>query len=276
MPSGLDAGWDSLTVTTRTSGPWKVSVLRRCALVLCLLFAPVAMGQTLLVSAASSLTEAFGDIAAAFEAHHGTRVRLNLAGSSTLAAQIVQGAPVDVFASADVTQMAITEAEGATDGPAVVFARNRMVVIATPDGPVHTLEDLAAPGVLLVLAAPDVPAGAYGRRVLDALDEELGEGFAQRALANLASEEPNVRQAAAKVALGEADAALVYATDAAVLTGVRTIPLPDAAQIVAEYPVAVLRGASDPDLARAFVAFLLGPDAQGVLAERGFEPPPSP
>jgi molybdate transport system substrate-binding protein len=197
-------------------------------------------------------------------------VALNLAGSSTLATQIVQGAPVDVFASADVAQMEVVEEAGLLATPPRVFARNRLVVIAAPDGPVERLEDLADPGVLLVLAGPEVPVGAYARQALAAMDGRYGEGFEEAVLANLASEETNVRQVAAKVRLGEADAAIVYATDAVVVPEARLIEIPPDVNVTADYPVAVLADAPAPDLAHAFVELVLSEQGQAILRARGF------
>ena len=228
--------------------------------------------QTLVVAAASSLTEAFEAIAGAFEAETGTAVELSFAGSATLAAQIVQGAPFDLFASADERRMGVVQDAGLVDGEPLLFARNELVVIAIEDGPVETLEDLAVDGTLVVLAGPEVPAGAYARTALARLDATLGDGFEARVLANVVSEEPNVRQAASKVVLGEADAAFVYATDAAILDGVRTIAIPADANVQAAYPAAVLTDARHPELARAFLAFLASDDARAILAARGFAP----
>ena len=234
--------------------------------------ASLGAAQTLVVAAASSLTEAFEEIAVAFEAQAGTPVELSFAGASTLAAQIVQGAPFDLFASADEAQMGVVQDAGLVDGAPVLFARNVLAVIAAEDGPVRTLEDLASDGTLLVLAGPEVPVGAYARTVLARLDATLGDGFEARVRANVVSEEPNVRQVASTVVLGEADAAIVYATDAAILGGVRTIAIPLGANVQAAYPAAVLTDARDPDLAHAFLAFLASDAARAILAARGFGP----
>lgn len=247
--------------------------LARALLVAVLLAgAPLGVAQTLVVAAASSLTEAFEEVATAFEARTGARVQLTFAGSSTLAAQIVQGAPVDLFASANEAQMVVVRDAGLVDREPLLFARNELVVIAAEDGPVAALADLARDGVLLVLAGTEVPVGAYARDALARLGAVLGDDFEARALANVVSEEPNVRQVAAKVALGEADAAIVYATDAAVLSGVRTIAIPASANVQAAYPAAVLASARDPDLARAFLSFLASDDGRAILAARGFAP----
>jgi len=233
-----------------------------------------AAAQTLLVSAASSLTEAMEAVATAFEAEHdGVRVDLNLAGSSTLAAQILQGAPADVFASANAAQMDVVADAGLLASDPVPFARNALVAIAPADAPLADLGALAEPGTLVVLAAPEVPAGAYARTALAALGDLRGDDFEAAVLANVVSEEPNVRQVAAKVALGEADAAIVYATDAAAVDGLAAIPIPAAANVDARYPVAPIAGSDHPELAAAFAAFLRSEPAQALLAERGFRAP---
>ncbi len=250
--------------------------MRRAITVLSLCFslslaAQKVAAQRVTVFAASSLTEAFEDIGAAFEVQHaGAEVVLNFAGSATLSTQIAQGAPADVFASADHAQMAALVAEDLVLGEPTDFARNKLVVITPNDSALAALVDLAAPGVKVVLAAPEVPVGAYAREALDKLGAVYGADFRRRVEANLVSEEPNVRQAAAKVELGEADAAVVYATDAAVLSNVRVIAIPDAYNVTASYPVAALRDASQSDLAQAFVAFVLSAAGRTVLAAHGF------
>ena len=228
--------------------------------------------RELTVFAASSLTESFEEVAAAFEAEHDAEVILNFAGSSTLSTQVVQGAPADVFASADETQMEVVAEAGLLADEAQTFTQNRLVVITPENSPVETLSDLSQPGILLVLAGPNVPAGRYALSVLERLNEVYGADFAERVLANLVSEETNVRQVAAKVQLGEADAALVYATDAAVLRGVRVLEIPAAHNVTARYPIAVLADSRQLDLAQTFVNFVQGARGQAILAERGFTP----
>ncbi len=248
----------------------------RCArrsriLLLALALTGAVHAQSIVVSAASSLAESFQQLAELFEARNpGVRVELNVGGSSTLAAQIVQGAPVDLFASANEAQMAVVVAAGRVDGEPSVFATNRLVVIAPPGSPVREVRDLAADGVTLVLAGPEVPVGAYARTALSGMDALFGEGFARAALANLVSEEPNVRLVAAKIALGEADAAIVYATDATAVGSVTAIPLPAEVDVRARYPIAAIADGSHLEVARAFVAWVRSPEAQALLAGYGF------
>ena len=241
-------------------------------IVLALLLGTVATAQELTVFAASSLTEAFEEIATAFEAQHGVRVLLSFGGSSTLATQIGQGAPADVFASADEDQMRVVVDEGLT-ASALQFAGNRLVVITTEDSNVTSLEGLADPGVQLVLAAPDVPVGNYAREALSKMNRVYGADFSERVLANLVSEEPNARQVALKVELGEADAAIVYATDVAVTERVRTLAIPDDLNVSATYLIAALLGGAQPERARAFVDFVLSDEGQAILTKRGFQAP---
>jgi len=228
------------------------------------------------VSAASSLTEAFTEIARAFEAQHpGTRVTLNFGSSAALATQINEASPVDVFASADRAQMDAVEA-GRKAAPAVVFAQNRLV-IAKPKGTkaVATYPDLARPGLKIVLAADGVPVGNYALQSLAAAERSgaFGTGFQARVLANVRSREANVRAVLAKVQLGEADAAIVYATDLAAAPEVEGVPIPDAYNISAGYLVAPLTGGRNAAAGRAFVAFVLGPEGQASLVGRGFTIP---
>jgi molybdate transport system substrate-binding protein len=227
--------------------------------------------QTLNVFAASSLSDAFEDMATAFETQNpDTDVMFNFAGSSTLATQITQAAPVDVFASADTTQMQVVIDAGLLQGEPVIFTRNRLVVITPEDSEIMTLEALAEPGILLVLAESNVPVGTYSREVLENLNKVYGPAFSENVLANLVSEEPNVKQVATKVELGEADAALVYVTDAALLKNVRTIDIPEDANVLATYPIATITTSEQSEVARRFVAFVLAEEGQAILGHYGF------
>ena len=232
---------------------------------------PFTFAQTITVFAASSLTEAFNEMAQTFEAANpGVNVDLNFAGSSTLSTQISQGAPADVFASADERQMEAVAEE--IVGTPQRFAGNSLVMITPEGSSLSTPEDLAEPGTLLVLAGPDVPVGRYALKSLDKLNARYGEDFSARVLKNLVSEETNVRQAAAKVALGEADTAIVYATDAAVTEGIRVIDIPDAYNIEAAYTIAVVKGSAQRELAERFLEFILSDEGRATLARYGFRP----
>ena len=238
-------------------------------------------GATLRVLAASSLTEAFKDVAQAFEAENpGVKVKLDFGGSQRLRSQLEFGAKADVFASADHLQMDQAVAAGLTVGTAADFAANTLVVIAMPEGLVRDLADLARPGVRLILAHRSVPAGSYSRQALRNLAQDdtlgLGSRFEEDALANLVSEEPNVRNVVQKVALGEVDAGIVYQTDVTVARAagdIRVIPIPTAANVSAQYPIAVLRDAPEAGLAKEFVRFVLSEAGQRRLKDNGFESP---
>ena len=225
--------------------------------------------ESLTVFAAASLTDAFTRIAADFEGEHPTvQVRLSFGPSDGLATQIQEGAPAEVFASASPTWMdAVAEDPGISDR--AVFARNLLIVITPADDPatIGSVEDLAKPGVKLVLAAAGVPAGSYARDML------TNAGVAHEALANVVSNEDDVKGVVQKVSLGEADAGIVYRTDVtADLEGaVRTVTVPDPINVVATYPIGVVAGTGSK-LAGRFVAYVVGP-GQPVLEAAGFLPP---
>ena len=235
-----------------------------------------AEAEVVRVSAAASLTDAFEKIAAAFEnGHPGTSVELNFAGSHVLRTQIEQGAAVDVFASADAEHMQALE-RGRLVDRGQVFARNRIVVaVPVRDAKVAGLQDLARPGTKVVVAGPAVPVGKYTAEVLARLDGAalFPAGYRAGVEANVVSHETNVRAVLAKVALGEADAGFVYATDAASSAAkVRTIDIPARYNVVAEYPIAVLTRSAAGDNAKAFVSFALGAEGQAILRGHGFAP----
>lgn len=221
----------------------------------------------LVVSAAASLTDAFGAVEAAFEASRpDVDVVLNLASSATLRVQILEGAPVDVYASADTANMARVVAAGLTAGEPVVFARNRLRIVVPAGNPagVADLADLAREELLIGLCAEEVPCGAHARRALRRAGVEPA----------VDSREPDVRALLTKVAEGELDAGIVYATDV-VSAGdaVQGSELPTRARVVARYPIAVLRDAPRPEAARAFVAFVLSEEGRSILRDHGFEAP---
>jgi molybdate transport system substrate-binding protein len=235
--------------------------------------APKPATTTLTVFAAASLTEAFSEMATAFEAAHpSVDVALNFAGSNTLRAQIEQGAQADVFASANTKEMdSLVEIGLVNVDKKSVFLTNRLVVITPENNPagLSNLEELARPNLKLVLAAEEVPIGRYARLILD----NVGAEFKAHALANVVSNETTVKQVVAKVQLGEADAGLVYASDAVAAPELPVIEIPAEWNVVAEYPIAPLVHAPHPELADAFVAFVLSPEGQSILQKWGFSPP---
>jgi molybdate transport system substrate-binding protein len=227
------------------------------------------------VFATSSLTDAFEDLAAAFTQRHPTiDVVLTFAGSQTLRLQIEQGAEADVFASADERHMlALVELGDVTTS--VVFAGNDLVVITPLDDPagIATFTDLPR-ATRLVIANENVPVGAYTRTMLERAGERFGEAFAQSVLRRVVSEESNVRLVRAKVELGEADAAIVYRTEALASSAVRSLPIDDDVNVVAGYSLGRVERTRRGAAADLFIDFVLSAEGQALLAARGFRPAP--
>jgi molybdate transport system substrate-binding protein len=239
-----------------------------------------AVSGEVVVFAASSLTDVFQDMAASFQqANPNAKLTFNFGASSQLATQLGQGARADVFASADQTQMDNARKADAIAGQDRPFAGNRLVVITPGDNPkqISSVKDLGNPGVKFVTAQPSVPIGQYSARLLDkaSADPAYGADFKSKVDANTVSREDNVRQVVSKVQLGEADAAIVYNTDATpqVRDQLELIQVPDPLQTLTTYPIAVASGANPPG-GEAFVSYVLGPEGQATLAKWGFLPPP--
>ena len=244
---------------------------------------PHIQGQ-LTVFTAASLTEAFKEMGDNIEqANPGTKVTFNFAGSPTLRTQLAQGARADVFASADEPNIQGAQKEGTIASEPRLFVRNQLVAIVPAANPaqVMRLQDLAKPGVKLVLTNKEVPVGNYSRQALAKMSQDVafGSEFATRVLANLVSEETNVKQVVAKVQLGEADAGIVYSSDVtpAVRGAVQVLAIPDAFNVIAHYPIAVVRDAPNAAGAHAFIDYVLSPAGQAILTKHGFlavAPPP--
>jgi molybdate transport system substrate-binding protein len=244
---------------------------------------PRIQGQ-LTIFTAASLTEAFKEMGANIEqANPGTKVIFNFAGSPTLRTQLAQGARADVFASADEPNMQGAQKEGTIASEPRLFVRNQLVTIVPAANPaqVMRLQDLAKPGVKLVLTNKEVPVGNYSRQALAKMNQDaaFGSEFATRVLANLVSEETNVKQVVAKVQLGEAHAGIVYSSDVtpAVRGAVQVLTIPDPFNVIAHYPIAVVRDAPNAAGARAFIDYVLSPAGQAILTKHGFlavAPPP--
>lgn len=228
---------------------------------------PEGPSGRLVVFAAASLTDAFEELGAAFEAAQGdVTVRFNFAGSQQLASQLLEGAPGDVYASADPEQMQRVVEDGLTATGPSIFAGNHMTIVVEPGNPedVRGLEDLTRGELIVVLAGEEVPAGRYASHVLEQAGVDVRAD----------SREIDVRQALAKVTVGEADAAIVYGSDAvAAGDAVTTIPVPGAVDVAARYPAAVLEDTTNPVAARSFVEFLHSPRARAILRESGFTTP---
>ncbi len=232
----------------------------------------VVLKGDITVFAAASLTDSFKEAGKAFEAANpDAHVAFNFAGSSALATQINQGAPADVFASADGTNMRLVSDKGSTE-PQTIFATNIPVVVVPASGsPVKAFEDLAKPGTKLVLAAPAVPIGNYARDIFNnasAASGGISPDFSSKTLANLKSNEADVKAVLAKVQVGEADAGVVYKTDASAAGNqVKTIDIPTKYNVIAEYPIAVMKTSGKIDVARGFVAFITSEPGQTILAK---------
>jgi molybdate transport system substrate-binding protein len=253
-------------------------VVDACAPAISVATTDVPEPETLTVFAAASLTDAFGELGKMFEAAHpGVTVAQSFGASNSLAEQINQGAPVDVFASASGRTMA-----AAIDGGRIVsgtqktFVRNRLIVILPSDNPgqVASLQDLAKPGLKLVLTAKEVPVGQYALDFLDKTvkNHDFGGDYKDGVLANVVSYEENVRAVFTKVSLGEADAGIVYSSDV-VGEGsdkVARLAIPDELNTIATYPIAAIQDAAQPELARAFIDLVLSAEGQAVLARYGF------
>jgi molybdate transport system substrate-binding protein len=231
-----------------------------------------AESQELTVFAAASLRDVFQSLALTFEQQHPSlRVRFNFAGSQELRVQIEHGAKVDVFASADWKHMKLLAGQGAVALPAV-FARNLPVVVVPKNNPakVRNFADLPK-ATHLVLGAAETPIGAYTDAVLAAAERLHGKAFGEKVRGNIRSRELNVRLVLTKVAMGEADAGIVYRTDALSMPDkVEIIDIPSTINVVAEYPIAALKAAPEADLARDFVKLVLSREGQKVLAAAGF------
>ena len=224
---------------------------------------PARLSGDLTAVAAASLTDAFGEIATAFEAENeGVDVALSFDGSAKLATAIIEGAPADLFASADEANLTKVADEGLTSGESVVFATNVLQIVVPEGNPlgIETLEDLTSPDVKLSLCGPEVPCGRYA-----------AQAFAAAGLAvPPAGDHESVKGVLTQVQLGEADAGIVYLTDVLAAEGVEGIDLAEDQQVVATYPAAVLADASNPEAAAAFLAFLTGDEARSILEEFGF------
>lgn len=232
----------------------------------------------LTVFAAASLTGAFKELGNTFSAANpGVTVTFNFAGSDQLATQITQGAPADVFASANTKQMGVViGASEVVSGTQQIFARNRLVLVYPKDNPgkIGQLQDLAKPGLKIVLASKSVPVGGYALDFLGKASKlpEYTATYSPTVLQNVVSYEDNVKAVLSKITLGEADAGIVYATDAATITdgSIGTLDIPDALNTVATYPIAPLARSQHHELAQAFVDYVLSSEGQNILQKYGF------
>lgn len=241
---------DSSSVSTGTASPTSTAIT-----------------GDLTVFAAASLKSTFTDLGAQFEKDNpGTKVTFNFAGSSDLVAQLTQGAPADVFASADTKNMTKVADAGVVAGEPVDFATNTLTIVTAPGNPksIEEFADLAKPGNQVVVCAPQVPCGSAAEKI------EKATGVALAPV----SEESSVTDVLGKVTSGQADAGLVYVTDAkGAGDKVAAIPFPQSSAAVNTYPITTLKDSTNPAAAQKFVELVTGPAGRDVLSKAGFEIP---
>jgi len=237
--------------------------------VLCIVIAcsDSSVEDELLVSAAASLTDAFGEVESAFEEENpDVDVVLNLGSSSALREQVLEGAPADVFASANTSNMDQVAQAGELSGEAEIFVTNSLQIAVPTGNPagVTGLEDFAREELLTGLCAEDVPCGDFGRQALE------NAGISP----SIDTNEPDVRALLTKIEAGELDAGITYVTDVLSSSGtVEGIEIPAEVNVVAEYPIATLAGAPNADAAAAWVEFVLSDEGQAILTSYGFTSP---
>ena len=237
-----------------------------------------APGQ-LTIYGAASLKGVLDKAKAAYEtANQGTTLTISTDSSSALETQIEQGAPADVFLSADTTNPKKLVDKGMADGGVVVFAANKLTVIVPAGNPAGITSpiDLARPGLKVIAAGDEVPIATYATQLIANLARQAGypADFVAAYNANVASKEDNVKAVVAKVELGEGDAGIVYITDAKASTKVATIGVPDAANVPATYAGVVVKASRIPAAANAFLDWFAGPDGEAILGAFGFLPAP--
>jgi molybdate transport system substrate-binding protein len=238
----------------------------------------LAQQNSITVFAAASLTEAFNAAGPAFTKKTGTAVTFNYGGSDTLATQIKQGAPADVFASANLAQMKVVSDAGLA-GTQKTFAKNRLVLISPKAGTLKFTSpaDLAKPGTKVVLAAATVPVGSYARATFAKLSGTAGypADFPGAVDKNVVSNELDVKAVVTKISLNEGDAGVVYSTDvtSSVADKLNVLPFPSSVAPDIEYPIATLKNAANAKGAQAFVDYILSPDGQAFLKKQGFIAP---
>jgi len=232
---------------------------------------------TLTILAASSLIDAFGELGKTFEEQNeGVTVKQSFESSSTLLTQIQQGAPADVFASAATEEMNTAVKDGLVKGDPKVFVKNREIIMIPKDNlaDINEFRDVANPGVKLALAQKDVPAADYALEILDKADARYGDDFEKEVLSNIVSREADVRASVNRVVVGDADATFGYASDYTpdIRDKVKIVPIPPDLNIIATYPIAALKDAKDPELAKRWVELVTSKEGQRVLEKWNFEP----
>ena len=240
--------------------------------------APSTAPAALTIYGAASLKGVLDKAKTAYEtANHGTTLTISTDSSATLETQIEQGAPADVFLSADTTNPKKLVDKGLAAGAAVTFAGNKLTVIVPTTNPagIKTPADLAKSGVKVIAAGDAVPITKYSTQLVASLAGEAGypADFAAKYTANIASKEDNVKAIVAKIELGEGDAGIVYVTDAKASTKVMTMDVPATANVPATYAGVVVKASRNAAAAQAFLTWFAGPDGQAILSTFGFLPP---
>lgn len=235
--------------------------------------------EELVVFCAASLTGAFGEMGQIYEDETGVDVILNFDGTQAIRTQVEQGAIADVFVSANKKHMDALMSEGFMDNDTVsIFTENRMVVIVPEDNPadIQSLSDLAEPGVMIIMGVKEAPFGSYALQVLDNLanDSAYGPEYRDAVMKNVISQETAVSSLVSKIALGEADAGFAYQSDISpeLSEQVSKVEIPDQYNVVAEYPLGVLKESENPDEASSFIEFVISPEGREVLEKYGFMP----
>jgi len=259
------------------SNRWFIALAGALALTVGAAQAATPAAKELVVFEAASLKDVFAKLARRFETDNaGVKVVANAAGSQELRTQIEHGAAADVMASADGKHMDALLAQGLVVAPAVFTCNEPVVVVRAALAPaIKTLADLPR-AERIVIGVPDVPIGAYTLQILKKAAAKYGADFPKRVEAKVASRELNVRQVLAKVALGEADAGVVYRSDAITARGkVEVVAIPADLNVVAEYPIAALKAAPRPDLARRWIDLVKSADGAAALRDAGFSACPT-
>jgi molybdate transport system substrate-binding protein len=241
---------------------------------------PSVPAADLTIYGAASLKGALDKAKVAYEtANPGTRLTISTDSTAALETQIEQGAPADVFLSADTTNPKKLVDKGLASGAAATFAGNKLTIVVPTSNPagITSPKDLANTGVKVIAAGDTVPITKYATQLVGNLAKETGypADFAAAYTANIASREDNVKALIAKIELGEGDAGIVYVTDAKASTKVKAIDVPDGANVPATYDGVVVKASKNPAAAKAFLDWVAGPDGQAILSDLGFLPPRS-
>lgn len=232
------------------------------------------------IFAAASLKDAFNETKARYEAQHkGVNIILNFDGSQALRAQIEQGAHADIFASASTSHMNALKDQGYMNNSTVTsFANNKLAIIVPKDNPagIHNISDLAESGVKIVIGTKDVPVGDYTLQILGKISNNTtyGSDYYRKVMDNVVSQETTVNFVTSKVALGEADAGIVYVSDVPeeYKDKVSVITIPDEFNVIAVYPIGVLNGSGNPTMAEDFINYVKSPKGGQILSKYGFTP----